>query len=130
MYRSKFESQFAAVVVGKSVKYETDKIKYEIPASKHTYTPDFTLAPNVYIETKGRFVASDRKKHLLIKKQHPEITILFVFMNARNTITKTSKTTYADWAKQNDFQYIDWSCTSNEAIKFTLQNLLKPKKVL
>ena len=33
-----------------------------------TYTPDFVLPNGVIIETKGRFVAADRRKHLEIKK--------------------------------------------------------------
>mgnify|MGYP003336820699 CR=1 FL=1 len=43
-YKSGLESRFqaAAAAEGWNLPYEQDKIKYEIPASNHTYTPDFT----------------------------------------------------------------------------------------
>jgi hypothetical protein len=87
--------------------YESFKIPYVIPASNHTYTPDFQLPNGIIIETKGRFVASDRKKHLLVKKQHPELDIRFVFQNSKGRINKGSKTTYADWCVKNGFLYAD-----------------------
>ena len=92
---------------GITPQYETFKIPYVIPASNHTYTPDFQLPNGIIIETKGRFVASDRKKHLLVKKQHPELDIRFVFQNAKGRINKGSKTTYADWCVKNGFIYAD-----------------------
>jgi hypothetical protein len=92
---------------GVEPKYESFKIFYIIPESNHTYTPDFQLPNGIIIETKGRFVASDRKKHLLVKKQHPELDIRFVFQNAKGRINKGSKTTYADWCVKNGFLYAD-----------------------
>ena len=88
-------------------KYETETVPYVIPESNHIYRPDFLLPNGIYIETKGRLVASDRKKHVLIKKQHPELDIRFVFSNSRNKIVKKSKTTYAMWCEKNGFQYAD-----------------------
>ena len=58
-----------------------------------TYTPDFELPNGIIIESKGRFVAADRKKHLLVQKQHPELDIRFVFSNSKAKISKGSKTT-------------------------------------
>ena len=87
--------------------YEQHKISYTKPATNHTYTPDFKLPNGIFIETKGRFVLADRKKHVLIKQQHPELDIRFVFQNSRNKIRKGSKTTYADWCVKNGFQYND-----------------------
>ena len=89
------------------VMYETEKVAYIIPASDHTYHPDFLLPNGIFVETKGRFVIADRKKHLLIKEQHPELDIRFVFTNSRNKINKSSKTTYADWCEKNGFKYAD-----------------------
>ena len=59
----------------------------------------------MYIEAKGRFITSDRQKHLLIKEQHPELDIRFLFQNANNTISKTSSTTYALWAETKGFKW-------------------------
>jgi hypothetical protein len=89
------------------VEYETTKIKYVIPESLHTYTVDFVLPNGIMVETKGRFVAEDRKKHLLIQKQHPELDIRFVFQNSKVKINKGSKTSYADWCNKNGFTFVD-----------------------
>lgn len=92
---------------GIDVKYESEKIPYIIPASTHTYNPDFKLPNGIFVETKGRFVAADRKKHLLVKSQNPELDIRFVFSNSKNKITKSSKTSYGDWCDKNGFKYSD-----------------------
>jgi hypothetical protein len=92
---------------GIDVKYESEKLIYTIPATRHTYTPDFILPNGIIIETKGRFVIADRKKHILIKEQHPELDIRFVFTNSKNKLNKSSKTTYADWCDKNGFTYAD-----------------------
>lgn len=104
-YRSKLEEKVAALLP--VVMYETDKIKYTVPASTHTYTPDLKLRDNVFIEVKGRLMPSERKKHLLIQAQHPEIEIMFFFDKSQNKIYKTSKTTYADWCDTNNFKWTD-----------------------
>ncbi len=92
---------------GLSVEYECEEVSYIIPASEHTYHPDFRLPNGIRVETKGRFVLADRKKHLLVKQQHPELDIRFVFTNSKNKINKKSKTTYADWCEKNGFKYAD-----------------------
>ena len=91
------------------VLYETKSISYTKPETKHTYRPDFILPNGIIIETKGRFVLADRKKHILIKEQHPELDIRLVFQNPNVKISKNSKTTYADWADKNN---IKWAAKS------------------
>jgi hypothetical protein len=86
-------------------KYEEKVVSYIVPESKHRYTPDFELPNGIIIETKGRFITADRKKHLLVKEQHPELDIRFVFSNPRAKISKVSKTTYADWCDKYGFKY-------------------------
>ena len=107
-YRSGLEDRISEQLKSKSVlfKYEEFKIKYEVNEVR-TYTPDFELPNGIIIESKGRFVAADRKKHLLVKKQHPELDIRFVFSNSKNKINKWSKTTYAMWCEKNGFLYAD-----------------------
>ena len=86
--------------------YEDTVIAYEKPARKTRYTPDFRIKVNGALwETKGRFQTSDRKKHLLIKEQHPEIKIKFIFSNSKNKIGKKSKTTYGMWCELKGFEY-------------------------
>ncbi len=82
--------------------YEKVKIKYRIERDA-TYTPDFRLPNGIIVETKGRFLATDRTKHLLVKAQHPEYDIRFVFEYPNAKITKGSKTTYADWCDKHGF---------------------------
>jgi Phage endonuclease I len=92
---------------GISVEYESEEVPYIIPASQHTYHPDFKLPNGIRVETKGRFVLADRKKHLLVKEQNPNLDIRFVFSNSKNKINKKSKTTYGDWCDKHGFKYAD-----------------------
>lgn len=87
--------------------YEQHKITYTQPATTRKYTPDFRLPNGVFVETKGRFVLADRKKHILIKEQHPELDIRFLFQNANARISKKSKTTYAQWCDKHGFLYAE-----------------------
>ena len=87
--------------------YERYRISYVIPARTARYTPDFVLPNGIIIETKGRFIADDRQKHILIKEQYPSLDIRFVFSNSRNRLYKGSKTTYADWCSKHGFMFAD-----------------------
>lgn len=102
-YKSKFEKLFAETLTNKRIKfkYEPDRIKY---TSIRHYVPDFKIG-KLYIETKGRFTSFDRAKHLLIKEQHPELDIRFVFMNPYNKLYKGSNTTYAEWCDKHGFKW-------------------------
>lgn len=86
-------------------KYESLKLEYTIPESKHVYTPDFPVSPHIIIETKGRWVVEDRKKMLLIIKQYPDIDFRMVFYNANQKIKKGSKTSYADWCDKHGIKW-------------------------
>lgn len=85
----------------KSFSYESEKISYIQPETKHNYTPDFVLnkidGKKMYIETKGRWVKTDRLKFDLIFQQYPDIDIRFVFQNPNAKLYKGSKTTYAQY---------------------------------
>jgi len=87
--------------------YEQHVIKYTKPETHHKYHPDFKLPNGIFVETKGRFLTADRKKHLLIKAQHPELDIRFLFQNSKTRISKSSKTTYADWCIKYGFKFAD-----------------------
>ena len=105
--RSGLEVAVAAQLdkLGVTYGYETEKIQYTYPAEDKWYSADFKLQNGLIIETKGEFTAKDRKKHLLIRQQYPEVDIRFVFSNPNQRISKTSKVTYADWCKKYDFLY-------------------------
>ena len=86
--------------------YESIKIEWE-DLTYRTYTPDFILSNGIIVETKGRFITADRKKHLCIKKQHPSLDIRFVFTNSRNKLSKGAKSTYGQWCIKHGFRYYD-----------------------
>jgi hypothetical protein len=109
-YRSGLEVSIAKQLKKFRIKFDYEKlvILYTKPAQSSTYTPDFRLANGIIIETKGRFVVSDRKKHLLIRKQYGnKYDIRFVFSNAKAKIYKGSKTTYADWCIKHNFKFFN-----------------------
>jgi hypothetical protein len=108
-FRSGLEDKVAVQLraAGFDPHYEEDVIPYTKPERIHKYHPDFRLRDGLYIETKGRFVTADRQKHILIKAQHPDIEIRFVFSNSKARISKSSKTTYADWCIKHGFLYAD-----------------------
>ena len=108
-FRSGLEETTAAqlIAAGVPVRYEETRLAYTKPATPSTYTPDFILPNGIIVETKGRFVPEDRKKHLLIKEQHPDLDIRFVFSRSSTRINKTSKTTYAAWCEKSGFKYAD-----------------------
>lgn len=108
-FRSGLEMDIDANLKNQGIdgEYEQHIIEYVKPETKHKYHPDFKLPNGIFVETKGRFLADDRKKHILIKKQHPELDIRFLFQNSKTKISKGSKTTYADWCIKHGFQYAD-----------------------
>ncbi len=104
LYRSGLEMKVAEELkLAKAVyQYEPKdgKIEYTVPESYHKYTPDFVITnpsgKQFIVETKGLWDSVDRKKHLLIRQQHPELDIRFVFSRSKAKIIKGSNTSYAD----------------------------------
>lgn len=108
-YRSGLEERVAEQLILANVafRYEEDKISYVVPASNHYYLADFALPNGIIVETKGRFLPQDRKKHLYVRQCNPELDIRFVFSNSRTKIAKGSNTTYAMWCERHGFLYAD-----------------------
>lgn len=108
-YRSGLEDNIAKQLEGKGlpVSFEAHFLNYTKPETQHKYTPDFLLPNGIIIESKGLFDVEDRKKHLLIKEQHPELDIRFVFSRSASKLYKGSKTTYADWCIKHGFKFAD-----------------------
>lgn len=103
-YRSGLEVRVTEELNKLGVNFEFEpkdgKIVYEVPSSIHTYTPDFVIqtrsGKTMIVETKGIWDYADRYKHLLIRQQHPDLDIRFVFTRSKQRIRKGSSTTYAD----------------------------------
>ena len=117
-YRSGLEDRNAKLLGswGIPVVYEKHKLDYQLKVatcpscakviySDHTYTPDFLLPNGIFVETKGRFMPKDRKKHIAVRAGHPTIDIRFVFTNPNSKLRKGSKTTYAQWCDKKGFIY-------------------------
>ena len=107
-YRSGLEDSLATYLTSHNIKYTYEKLKIEWEdLAYRTYTPDFVLHNGIIIETKGMFTVVDRRKHLLIKKQHPSLDIRFVFTNSRKKLRKGAKSNYAEWCIKYGYQYYD-----------------------
>lgn len=110
-WRSGLEESLAAYLDERNIpyQYEENKLVYTVPQRQATYTPDFYVTTRsgkvIIIETKGRFVTADRQKMLLVKEQHPDLDIRFVFSNPNTRISKKSQTTYAAWCEKHGFLY-------------------------
>ena len=107
-YRSGLEDDIAKDLKDRGVEFEYEKLKVQWQLIENkTYTPDFKLPNGIIIESKGRFVQADRKKHLIIQDQHPFLDIRFVFSNSRSKLYKGAKSTYGDWCNKHGFLYAD-----------------------
>ena len=123
-YRSGLEKGVAEFLKQnkKSFRYEDLKIEWK-DLRYRTYTPDFILDNGIIVETKGIFDNEDRRKHLAVREQHPELDIRLVFSNAKAKLYKGSKTTYAMWCDKNGFLYShrvippDWLKEKGKAVK-------------
>jgi hypothetical protein len=107
--------------------YEGMKIKFELPTQKKSYTPDFPINDRFIVEAKGAFNSADRKKHKLIREQHPELDIRFIFSNSKTKIGKKSLTTYGKWCELFKFKF---HCIQSTKIPFPQEwlNEIKAKK--
>ena len=107
-YRSGLEDDIAKDLNDRGVEFEYEKLKVQWQLIENkTYTPDFKLPNGIIIESKGRFVQADRKKHLIIQDQHPFLDIRFVFSNSKAKLYKGAKSTYGDWCNKHGFLYAD-----------------------
>lgn len=65
------------------------------------YTCDFCIVtpngPSMFIETKGRFTASDRSKMEAVTKQHPEADIRILFQYNGKATPKRSYLEWCEW---------------------------------
>jgi len=99
MFRSQLEEKVSDLLceLGVDYEYESCKVPYQI---MHNYTPDFLLNNGIYLECKGYWDSADRRKVKNVVEQHPEIDLRMVFQAPYNTISKKSKTTYAQYCEK------------------------------
>jgi len=125
--KSGLEEAIHIFLTGKNINftYEGMKIVFSQPTTKKTYTPDFPIKKSFIIESKGSFNSADRKKHRLIKSQHPELDIRFIFSNSKTKIGKKSQTTYAKWCELFGFKY---HCVQSTKLPFPQEWLTEIRK--
>lgn len=131
-YRSGLEESIAKQLEAKGVPvaFEQFVLKYTKPQTEHKYTCDFVLPNGIMVESKGLFDVDDRKKHLLIKEQHPELDIRFVFSRSATKLYKGAKSTYAEWCIKNGFKFADKLIPADwlkEATRPIPEGILQPK---
>jgi len=68
------------------------------------YTPDFTIGPNMVIETKGRWDARDRLFAKAMVEQHGGVEYRLLF-GADNKLRKGGTTRYSDWCVKNGVKF-------------------------
>lgn len=105
-FRSNYEREVCNLLDDDEVKfeYETMNLYYEV-AEQRKYTPDVILPNGIILELKGRFTTADRKKMLLVMKQHPDLDIRMVFQRHTNKLFKGSLTTYSEWCNKKGIKW-------------------------
>ena len=122
-FRSKFEQRIAKELESRGVRYEYEayQFPYTEPLRRNRarcstcggsklvrdgwYTPDFWLPDSgLFIETKGRFTAADRRKMLSVIADNKDDTFVMLFMRD-NKIHKRSKTHYSDWCMEHNIDF-------------------------
>lgn len=136
IYRSGLEEKNMKLLESKGVKaeYEMWRVPYVVPASNHHYTPDILLPNGIFVETKGLWESDDRKKHLLIREQHPDLDIRLVFSSSRTKIYKGSPTSYAEFCEKHGILFADklipveWLKETTRYVPFDKLKTKKEKK--
>lgn len=80
--------------------YEPDRFTYTLTRK---YTPDFKVGGEhpFFIEVKGWWEQTDRMKFLAVIISNPDLRIFVALQKPFQTISKSSRTTYADWCTKN-----------------------------
>lgn len=92
---------------GLKATYETTQLEYVIPATRHTYTPDWTIqTPSgvcFHLEVKGYFDKASVKKMLAVRQSHPNLDIRFFF--PKDNKIPGRKQRYSEWCEKVGYQY-------------------------
>jgi hypothetical protein len=105
-FRSGLEERIAYELRLQGVPFAFEEVVVPYVKRPATYTVDFHLQRNgILVETKGWFLSEDRTKHLLVKQQHPDLDIRFVFARHTAPLRKGSRTTYSTWCDKHGFKW-------------------------
>ncbi len=122
-YRSGLEEIVDSTLKQRNIdgEYEKHKIKYIVPATDHTYTPDFRLPNGIFVETKGRkelfegYKADRGKNRFRVNRQYPEmmseedeqVSMKRQFVWLVDLLDSLPITIFGDGTQKRAFSYID-----------------------
>ena len=86
---------------GKAFVYEPCKLGYRLDLE---YKPDWQVDGKYYIEAKGKFDYTERRKMLAVRSANPDKDIRMVFMRNQK-LGKGSKMTYGEWCDKHGIQW-------------------------
>lgn len=105
-FKSGFERTLDAQLRASGVVYDYEKTKIPYILS-YNYIPDFYIpSTDIFVEAKGYLRMTDQIKMRAVKRQHPELDIRFVFMEAAKKVPYT-KSTHAQWAERQGFPWAE-----------------------
>lgn len=121
-FKSGLERRFAATCndLGVGFEYEPETFDYQVPPQK--YTPDFKIGPKTFVETKGKFTDTDRKKMLAFTSQNPDIKLVMVFSNPNTKVRKGAKLSYQEWCEKKGI-----ACAGIDEFEVYLKDKYAPK---
>lgn len=71
---------------------------------RHKYTPDFGIGGGIFVETKGKFDAPARSKHIDFSESRKDVDLRFLFA-VDNWVTKKHARRYSDWCRERGIKY-------------------------
>jgi hypothetical protein len=105
-FKSSFERTLDLQLRTSGLEYTYEKVKLPYILS-YNYIPDFFIpSRNIYIEAKGYLRQTDQVKMRAVKRQHPDLDIRFVFMDAQKKVPYT-KSTHAQWAERQGYPWAE-----------------------
>lgn len=107
--RSSLETKVAAELDAQGIEYQFESYRVEYFKDPATYLPDFILPNGIIIETKGHFESKDRAKHLLIKEQHPNLDVRFIFSDSSTKLTGQKYKEFAKWLNETHSIKVTWN---------------------
>jgi hypothetical protein len=102
-FKSKFEKRFHDELVRRNLDftYEADTLLYTLDLK---YKPDWKVDSRTFIETKGKFDYTERRKILAVLRANPGTEVRMVFMRNQK-LGKGSKMTYGEWCDKHDIRW-------------------------
>jgi hypothetical protein len=104
IYKSGTEKEVAEGLANLGLLAIYEKVKLPYVLHKQ-YTPDFTIG-SCHIEVKGYWESSDRSKLLAVIHSNPTAKILVALQYPQLTLSKKSKTTYAQWCDKHGILWV------------------------